>query len=430
MRLSNALLAAVAAVASAARGSLSAEVDDAVGCRDMQGRPVDWFIAFKYPRGTGTTDTQKAGLGFSYMDSNTDLVDPGVSLATKDHAIAHTLGQVYESAKTSGSDLHYLFIDDQAPPKDDGSKGRSSGTRAHQKGEIVYSPSTASGFWLIHSVPRFPPNPDQAYAYEDFAVDYAQSFICVTLTRPGVDKVLEQMTVTWPLVFASANPSGDAKFQAVVDAKNRKEAEDNAVELVTKGGHKFTMFEKDGFWADDLYSKLVVPHYKSNLDTLTWRNGAHTNQEGDFCPYVRNILRFEVSGVAFKATQSHAKVAIAQPGQDVEYTCVGGINRQYSQKKRGGGTLCTTDPRIYKTFASFVKEVEPCESTSSSPPDSSSDTGSVDDKKDKGDGGHTSTAPDDSKRTTTVTRDDTEDDTKVPSTTAGLTSNNPKVSTV
>jgi len=37
-----------------------------------------------------------------------------------------------------------------------------------------------SGFWLVHSVPNFPPRPSDGYSYPDSATIYGQTFLCIT----------------------------------------------------------------------------------------------------------------------------------------------------------------------------------------------------------------------------------------------------------
>ena len=43
-----------------------------------------------------------------------------------------------------------------------------------------------------------------------------------------------------------------------------------------------------------------------------------------------------------------------------KYVCVGDINRMNTQKKRGGGTVCFQNAKVWKAFTGIVKLVEPC----------------------------------------------------------------------
>ena len=43
-----------------------------------------------------------------------------------------------------------------------------------------------------------------------------------------------------------------------------------------------------------------------------------------------------------------------------KYVCIGDINRMNTQKKRGGGTVCFQNAKVWKAFTGIVKLVEPC----------------------------------------------------------------------
>jgi exosome complex RNA-binding protein Rrp4 len=43
--------------------------------------------------------------------------------------------------------------------------------------------------------------------------------------------------------------------------------------------------------------------------------------------------------------------------QNDTIVCVGDINRQHGQFKRGGGTYCTQDSQLYNAFRTIITEV-------------------------------------------------------------------------
>ena len=57
--------------------------------------------------------------------------------------------------------------------------GPTSTSHGHTKGVLVLS--ELGGFWLIHSVPHYPPPPDEKYDYPDSAKRYGQSMLCISL---------------------------------------------------------------------------------------------------------------------------------------------------------------------------------------------------------------------------------------------------------
>ena len=48
-------------------------------------------------------------------------------------------------------------------------------------------------------------------------------------------------------------------------------------------------------------------------------------------------------------------ISRAQP-----YVCVGDINRMQSQRKRGGGTVCFTQPGLWASLAAAVTAEDKC----------------------------------------------------------------------
>lgn len=65
-------------------------------------------------------------------------------------------------------------------------------------------------------------------------------------------------------------------------------------------------------------------------------------------------------GTSWKETQDHAKWAVGDEKSST--ACVGDINRQYSQSKRGGGTLCHKSKDVWTAFDAIVSEVtDPCD---------------------------------------------------------------------
>ena len=52
--------------------------------------------------------------------------------------------------------------------------------RGHTKGLVVGSQSSGS-VWLIHSVPHYPPFPNETYGYPHTGQRYGQTAMCVSL---------------------------------------------------------------------------------------------------------------------------------------------------------------------------------------------------------------------------------------------------------
>lgn len=77
---------------------------------------------------------------------------------------------------------------------DEPTNGPATFTKGHSKGTVVADKS--SGFWLVHSVPKFPQLPYQnnnSYTYPKTGIKYGQSFLCMSMTAEELDKVGEYL---------------------------------------------------------------------------------------------------------------------------------------------------------------------------------------------------------------------------------------------
>ena len=54
-------------------------------------------------------------------------------------------------------------------------------------GDVVYDDQ--SGFWLVHSLPHFPPQVNTSYGYPHSGLVYGQTFICVTYPAKYFDLI-------------------------------------------------------------------------------------------------------------------------------------------------------------------------------------------------------------------------------------------------
>lgn len=57
--------------------------------------------------------------------------------------------------------------------------GPTSFTRGHTKGLVVGGQAQGS-LWLVHSVPHYPPFPNETYGYPSTGHRYGQTAICVS----------------------------------------------------------------------------------------------------------------------------------------------------------------------------------------------------------------------------------------------------------
>jgi deoxyribonuclease-2 len=113
----------------------------------------------KVPKITGNTiPNVAAGLAYLYLDANTTYSLSPKSLQQNQDAAANTLSQLYGHGTNSMGWLIY---------NDEGSSGPTCSYCGHTKGVLGFDANGA--FWLIHSVPKYPPavNGGGSYSYPD-----------------------------------------------------------------------------------------------------------------------------------------------------------------------------------------------------------------------------------------------------------------------
>lgn len=333
---------------------------ETLSCYGDSGRPVDWFVVYKLPANSGSGDKPWKGLMYKYMDQNSEGWQDGVGhIDSKDGAVGLTLQPLYQK---NSSQLAFLLYNDQ-PPKS--SSAQDSSSRGHTKGVLLLDQE--GGFWLVHSVPRFPsPASSGAYSWPPNARTYGQTLLCVSLPFSQFPGIGKQLTYTYPLVY-------DHKLEGIFAQKLPdleevtkgyhvlREPWNSSVILTSRAGTTFQSFAKFGKFGDDLYSGWLAAALGTNLQVQFWPNSPGILPSN--CSGTHKILDVTKtgfpgpSGPTFNATEDHSKWCVAPEGP---WVCVGDMNRNKRETHRGGGTLCTQVPALWKAFRSLVKACKPC----------------------------------------------------------------------
>ena len=336
-------------------------------CLDESGHPVDWYVLYKLPKIKESKNPHiSQGLGYVYFTSKTAV--SGFTLSA--HSIndssslaGRTLQSIYEPRNKS---TFSLFYNDEHPD------GKVSFTDGHTKGVVVLNED--HGFWLVHSVPKYPPAPGNgsSYSYVHSGQTYGQSFLCISLeTKTSAESIGEQLLFNRPYIYSTQLPkSFESAYPKLALASRGKHVKGppyhNAVGLKTLfNGEQFTSFAKYTTFNKDLYADLVAPSLRVGLYTETWPNGP--GKMGSSCKSkfeVENIdsLDFNLKAggeVKFTTKHDHAKWALSMDGK-LPYLCIGDINRMNTQLVRAGGTVCFLNKTAWKAFGGIVDSIETC----------------------------------------------------------------------
>lgn len=264
------------------------------------------------------------------------------------------------------------------------------------------------GIWVTHSVPGFPYSSTvfDAAGWVWPKTKFSQHFHCVTLTLAGVEAVSAGLTRNYvlpqekshhvPAELRALYPitaTLDVELGVPYNARNGTGVE----QVFTKGGVEMTVLSKEGSKDHkiDLWEDLVAPAIESDLLVETWCRGpnrgkdftidkcegqlAQCGESGCICEAAgQNAVKEEAVYVCQKSTEgkysvtqiekmnygegndvlsinSHSKWALAE---DAAVVCFGDINRQATQRTRGGGAVCMQSETHWNIMRKMVAQTD------------------------------------------------------------------------
>ncbi len=321
-----------------------------VQCVDENGTPIDWYILYKLPKASGANHTHLPllDLGLEYVSVDAKRSRFGWRQSSRPigdtrSVAGRTLAPLYD--KNKQKELLYVMYNDEHPD------GKTSITAGHTKGVVVFGKDT--GFWLVHSVPKYPPEAATGtYAYPHTGQHYGQSFLCISLrTKESAGSIGQQLLFNRPYVYDYNLPQfarSDANFKnlrAVAMGKHMNKPLYHTAAFSSMKSTKFLSLAKTTNFGKDLYAVLVAPVLRSSLLVETWPNGPgklnSSCNEGPFQVINIDSLDFPAlhPEVNFTTKHDHSKWAVS-PDPQAHHVCVGDINRMATQKRRAGGTVC------------------------------------------------------------------------------------------
>ncbi|GMT34324.1 hypothetical protein PFISCL1PPCAC_25621, partial [Pristionchus fissidentatus] len=332
---------------------LATTVDSRYRCKGINGKQVDWFVAYKLPTAVLNAN---GGKNFVYADSdNPEWQLSRKTIDEEDSAIGSTVSQAYGNDSSS---FVLMYSDDgPATPVDS--------YRGHAKGVLVFDGST--GFWLVHSVPNFPGL--TSYIYPPTGFKFAQSFLCVSVATDNLAAIGEQLMFVQATPFKSQLPEKFAtKFPVLRTVLAKRSLPQSATvfsstkHIQTEGGTAFHAYAKHKKYQKDLWHDLVALDMGVSLGVQTWLNGGaddlHSNCRNDGIN-VFDVTDLTIMGANFSSSKDHSKWAVSDAARR-PVVCVGDLNRQKSQLSRGGGALCLEHAGIWRTYRGTVRDVEAC----------------------------------------------------------------------
>ena len=223
-----------------------------VACLNEEGKAVNWWAVYKMP----------GGFQYGYRDSSSSAstvlsVAAGRSLNCSDCALGKTLEQL----RTHRFSLAHMLWNTEFPDAYPAPSGCSYdciyNTGGHSKG--VLASSSSKGFWLIHSVPKFPDLTATAFAWEADVAD-GQNFLCLSLHASDAENIAKNLQHSHLHIYAwGVPPHLKSRFPNMQDTAGGKRADGTGTVSFNIGATQFKSFFKSPSWNNDLYSALVQP---------------------------------------------------------------------------------------------------------------------------------------------------------------------------
>jgi len=333
---------------------------------DENGKHVDWWFIYKISSSSkSSTNAKPAGNEYLYYDNNYASKNKNLSLSQNkidgnSGALYKTMNQI-EKQKSNPNGGWFFYNDENPqgpsnyknPNTKQGFKPDSLSTsRGHTKGVLAFDLATDSGFWLVHSTPKF--SVPGKYVYPKAEQKYAQSMLCVSLKDATTAmKIAQQMyAAQQPNVYAASKIptklSKSTNDDRVLLMKNMvasaKTPFVSKIPFYSRKNQKFHAIAKNKSWGLDFYNDLVGPTLHENLDVETWEHGkTPKSPDNDKIHHVIAMKTVDLSPLhipfSWSEEKDHAKIAISDKAEKTKWVCVGDINFTLSQEKRGGGTV-------------------------------------------------------------------------------------------
>jgi len=321
-----------------------------ISALDENGKPVDWWFAYKFPKMEKDKYCPSGATGYEYVyyDPNIGkLVLSPNQLTDGKGALDLTLKSVFTKP-----DEHtgWILYNDEMPVD---AHHKDQGMYGHTKGVIAFNTQSKSAFWLLHSWPKFadPKTPQLP------TPEYGQTFLCISIDLENAGTIASLMDdhqepqLYYPRIPGTLSKT-DPLYILTQQVDTNAQGDSKVIECKSYGGLHFKVIAKNRKWGKDFWNDLVGPTLKSNMDVETWIRGAIPpilDSDGTHKTYDVKYIDLNPLGFpyAWSETHDHAKWGLTV---DSDWICVGDINRMISQEKRGGGTIAFQDKKLWNAL--------------------------------------------------------------------------------
>ncbi|XKL61637.1 hypothetical protein PGB90_001470 [Kerria lacca] len=329
-------------------------------CLNENGEVIDWFVIYKLPK-IKDHPNYKIAQGIAYMYITSETVKQGwkygkYSITHSKSMVGQTLFVKYPLETNNVNDIFWVYYNDQPPNQ------KFTYKEGHTKGIVIGN--NDGGFWMVHSVPKFPMINTTSYKFPMSGTVYGQSFLCISMLQGNLNEVGDQLITNCANVFDSKfTPDLNNLYPALIEAANkeRRKIIRRKKIIVSSGGTHFISFAKSSKFGKDLYSKWINEDLFTQLYVETWLHEGKLSSDCNDTYAVYNVRQISIDFLKckFNNYKDHSKYAVSID-EEKPWVCIGDINRANTQYIRGGGTVCTKDKDLWLLYYKIISSVEPC----------------------------------------------------------------------
>jgi deoxyribonuclease-2 len=292
------------------------------------------------------------------------------------------------------SDTGYVFYNDEDPD------GTERFANAHAKGVVIFG--REGGFWLTHSIPRYPGFPGDDSSWSEVQIGqtlYGQHALCLSLPRSEILKVFTNLLVARPHAWHLPElllPLYGETVMPIITGHFERGTNTSAHSILTAEGHEWRHVVKAPAYDVQFHEDVLEPELGSGMLWETWVEGSSLPSD---CPPTSqfaslNILsiRMAEANATWRTLVDHSKWGVSpgcsnassrgsssssssegglteggderakdETSTSAHVVCFGDLNRAATQRRRGGGCVCrSTDERMWVSFRKLVQTVEAC----------------------------------------------------------------------
>lgn len=312
-------------------------------CLNPSGKPVTWWVQMIFP---GSVPG-----GYAYFDSTFTAPSFVIESQAPDSAASPmtlTLSQINTMS------LQTAAWNDENP------NGTTSSSKAHSKGVLAYNDVSYVGFFVDHSMPKFP-------AFNGFTINttidssetiYGQHAFCLTLDDSILSDLVSKLLPIRPYMYATNfnNPNVINNLLSTGDIAAPDYTDLFTYKNITLNSTQMRFIFKNGKVNGSIFEDGLNNMLGSPILAETWGRPLQAPWCGT--PYVGNInyIQFNTQ-VNWKETQDHSKWAYAVNNN---FVCFGDMNRMTSQWTRGGAFYCLNSAPLKQAMVSITGQTQAC----------------------------------------------------------------------